>query len=102
MNSLSTAVYSFIVDNSRIPTGIDEYERQIGTAENGCNVECPNAQAECLNLSLEIESYLPVMPFDPVGGTNSKTFYSIRKDGNNNIVFHSCRPENNKIIERVR
>lgn len=103
INSLSNAFYTYIVDNKDFPPGISDKEYQIGSAEFGCNVDCPNAQSECLDILPELKQYLEFVPADPYDGTSTMTKYSVRKNKDTNaIIVRACQAENGTAILMAR
>lgn len=102
INNISTAVHTFLVDYSRLPAGVDEKERQLGTAPRDCNEVCGSTEQECLDLSEELEEYLKHIPEDPLKDNGGKTFYSIKADKHGIITIRACNAENGEVIRISR
>lgn len=102
VNSVSTAIYRYIIEKGEYPTGIDEQKRQLGTASTGCN-NCEGAENECLNLSTQIQDFLPIIPIDLNGGSTERTGYTISKKNPNNVItVTACNAENGAQIFVMR
>jgi len=90
--SISTALYRYIIQTGKIPDGIDEQERQIGTADTGCGTTCGSTDA-CLALTDTLKPYLDTFPIDPLQGTAERTLYSVQKTGDNVLRVRACGAE---------
>ena len=59
-----------------------------------CNGDLANTESSCLDLASDVVgSYLPEMPYDPKLGSLEKTYYAIRKVGEERVEIISCKPE---------
>ncbi len=101
-NSISTALYRYIIIHGGFPGSIDGIDRQIGTASTGCSAGCPNAADSCLSLNAELKPYLDAFPIDPLGGTSDRTLYSVYKTSDNVIKVTACAAENGVSIQVAR
>lgn len=102
VNSISTAIYRYVIEKGEYPAGIDEQKRQIGTASTGCD-NCNGSASSCLNLSDQIIDYLPILPVDLNGGSMERSGYSISKKGTNNVItVTACSAENDAQIFVMR
>ncbi len=95
LDSLSTAINTYIVDTGMLPTGLTAgmSETQIGTSNTGCAISsgsCAVAADACVNLTGPLAPYLKSIPKDPKSGTSAMTNYSVTVDGNNIITVKSC------------
>lgn len=102
VNNITSGMYRYIITNDGFPEGLDEKERQLGTASFGCNEVCTSAQESCLDLSEELEPYVTTIPKDPQGGLNDTTFYSIVKNSDNVITVKACKAENDVVVQISR
>lgn len=103
VNSISTAIYRYVVENNTYPSGIDAQKRQIGTANTGCDTSCPGATSACINLQTSLSNYLPELPIDLSLGTAAQTGYAISKTPDTNVLtVTSCHAENNTQIYVMR
>ncbi len=102
INSISIAIHSYLVDNSELPGGISEDEKQLGTSIKGCNEVCRSTGTECLDLSDDLEEYLKYIPQDPLNNGSDKTYYSVVVNKHGIITVRACNVENGKIIELSR
>ena len=94
VNSLLTAVHSYIVDTKgTIPSSIGTTEMQLGNCSSGGNSLCVGAGSSCVDLSTTLNKYLKSMPLDPSVGTAATTGYSIVRDTNNIITIKACASE---------
>lgn len=94
IQSILSAVRQYMVDNKgATPSGLDANEKQIGAADNGCELSnsiCSVNTSRCLNLSSDLAKYLKEIPYDPDKGSAAKTRYSIAIDSNNIITVKAC------------
>lgn len=94
IQSILSAAQQYLVDNQgTLPSGIDTFERQIGTAVNVCEVEgdiCTINASGCLDLGGALARYLKSIPYDPGDGSAARTRYSIRVDENNIVTVTAC------------
>lgn len=103
VDSILTAVHSYIVDNKgALPTGLttNMAERQLGTAASGAAIAtggCAVANAAALDISTPLAKYLKTLPVDP-DGTDALTGYSIAVDANGIITIRACKAENITIV----
>lgn len=102
VNTISTAVYRYIIAEAALPAAITNQETQIGTATSGCQANCPTAQPSCINLGRELGSLLPVMPVDPSIGTTQRTGYTIQINDENLVTVKACRSEEDIVIAIAR
>lgn len=103
VNTVSTAIYRYIIEKGTIPEGIDEHKRQFGTASSGCDQNCVGAQSSCLDIHSKISDYLPIIPIELNGGSAAKTGYTISKNTTNNVItVSSCGAENGAQIFVMR
>lgn len=102
VDSILTAVHSYIVDNKgALPTGLSNgmAEAQLGTAGSGAAVAtggCAVTTAAALDLSTPLAKYLKTIPADP-DGTAALTGYSIGVDANGIITVKACGAENTTV-----
>jgi prepilin-type N-terminal cleavage/methylation domain-containing protein len=92
VNNISTAVQTYITDNSKVPEGLDNTVKQIGSASTGCSSNCSGASDECLDLSDILQSRLSYMPFD-IQADEQRTGYSIVRDENEILTVRACLAE---------
>lgn len=102
VNGLSIAIYNYIVDHDKLPSGLSSREKQIGTAQVACDTACGDAYSQCLNLAEELQPYLEYMPVDPKGGTEEQTLYAVAKGKSKGITVRACNAENGRVIEVTR
>lgn len=103
VNTLSTAIYRYIIEKGSYPPGIDDHKRQLGTAKTGCEENCNNAQSACLDIQAAVIDYLPIMPIELNGGTAEKTGFTISKNVKNNVItISACGAENGAEIFVMR
>lgn len=102
VDSILTAVHSFVVDNKgALPTGLSNgmAERQLGTAGSGATISsggCAVTNDAALDMSTPLASYLKSIPVDP-DGTDALTQYSISVDANGIVTVKACGAENSTI-----
>ncbi len=99
--SISTALYRYIIANDSLPPGVDSSERQIGTADSGCSSNCPEAADDCLDLSDALSDYLSEIPSDPLAD-DITTGYSVQVIDGNAIQVKACLAENGSEIQLSR
>ncbi len=58
-----------------------------------CNGDLAETESSCINLENELEDYLTEVPYDPSLGSNERTYYAIKKVGENRIIIVACDPE---------
>ncbi len=102
VNSLSTAVYRYIITNNSYPVGVSTTLQQIGTGGSGCAAACPGATDTCLDLSNSLSAFLIQIPQDPAGGSAAQTHYTIVRNNDNIVTVSACGAENNQIIKIAR
>ncbi|MEI6690575.1 MAG: prepilin-type N-terminal cleavage/methylation domain-containing protein [bacterium] len=103
VNSLSTALYRYVIEKSAFPPGLDATIRQLGSATTGCADSCIGASASCLDLQPALIDYLAILPVDPSIGSAFRTGYTIEKNPINNIITVSaCGAEGDKKIFLMR
>lgn len=94
IQSILSAVQQYIVDNKgQLPSSLDTYEKQLGTANTGCEMAygiCSVNVPYCLDLSGSLAKYLKTLPYDPANGSAERTHYSIQIDSNNIVTVRSC------------
>src|SRR3990167_2113773 len=62
VNSISTAIHEFIVDNDgALPTGVSTTLQQLGTCSSGGATLCAGAAAACLDASTDLAKYLKTL-----------------------------------------
>lgn len=99
VDSMLTAVHSYIVDNKgSLPAGLANgmVERQLGTAASGAAIStggCAVTNDVALDLSTPLVKYLKSIPTDPDGAA-ALTKYSIGVDANGIITIKACGAEN--------
>lgn len=99
--AISTGIYEYIIKQDKFPAGVDNIERQLGTANSGCNKGCGESET-CLDLSQTLKPYLLDIPKDPYFGSDERTLYTIVKNEDNVITIRACRAENNIEIKISR
>ncbi len=105
VRALSSAAHQYLVDKKGdFPAGIDERERQLGTARSGCAIDngfCSVAgDGDCVDLGPALRSYLPVIPEDPDTGTAEYTRYTIRREAEGNrIIVKACDSSEQYMIQ---
>lgn len=102
VNATMTAIYRYVIENSTNINLISTQEVQLGTATDGCNLNCPNAASSCLDLSQTLQGFLPIIPTDPLVGTNERTGYSVKRDNFNVVTVNACKSENGLVIKMAR
>jgi len=103
VNSLSTGVYRYIIEKGTYPSGLDSKNRQLGTAQSGCNTLCPSAENSCLDIQKNIEDYVPILPLEINGGSRERTGFMISKNSTNNVItITACGAENGTPIFVMR
>lgn len=104
IQSVLSAVHQYVIDNQgTYPTGLDTTERQIGTADSGCELggACSvSGSGDCVDLETTLERYLKDIPYDPENGSSSRTHYSIQLDSNNIVTVKAC-DSTDSTIEKV-
>lgn len=105
IQTISNAVHQYLIDKKgRFPEGIDERERQLGTANSGCEIENSICHVkntdDCVDLSGSLKSYLTSIPEDPETGNSELTHYTIeREKSGNRIIVRSCDSTENYVIQ---
>lgn len=105
IQTISNAVHQYLIDKKGIyPAGIDERERQIGTAKTGCAVKTEvcsvSGAADCVDLSEPLKPYLPTLPEDPESGTAELSRYTIeREKSGNRIIVRACDSSEKYVIQ---
>jgi hypothetical protein len=56
----------------------------------------------CVNLTGLVPTYIAGIPYDPQQGNDEKTFYAVKKIGNDRLTVYSCTPELNTTISVKR
>lgn len=102
INSISTALSRYIIQNDAIPDGITTEIKQIATTETGCSTLCPNASDVCIQITDELKPFLDTFPKDPVSGTNIYSGYTVTKTQDDAIRVSSCNAEYDAVIEITR
>lgn len=102
VRSISIAIYEYITEEQELPSGIGETERQIGTADAGCDIACSNASSSCVDLSEDLEPYLLEIPKDPQTGTPQRTHYSVTMNENGILIVKACSAELGKDVRIVQ
>lgn len=102
VETILSAVHQFVVDSKgNFPTGLDgNIEIMIGSGSGGCSSAiggCATAGDDCLNMKNDLTKYLKTLPFDPKGGTDDATQYTIEKDVNGIITVRACGAEGSVI-----
>lgn len=107
-NSILTAIYTYVVDNEgSFPPGLTPgmSEKQLGTSTSGCAVTtggCAVVATTCLDLSMSLAKYIKSIPFDPNGGTISKTNYAVVVDSSGTVTVKACGAEGGNDIFATR
>lgn len=58
------------------------------------------SEGECLDIAPYLVSdYLPVLPVDPLIGTEERTYYGVKLESDNSLRVVACHPELNEVIE---
>lgn len=105
IQTISNAVHQYLIDKKgKFPEGIDERERQLGTASSGCEIENSICHVkntdDCVNLSGSLKSYLTSIPEDPETGNSELTHYTIeREKAGNRIIVRACDSTENYVIQ---
>lgn len=106
IQSILSAVHQYVIDNQgSYPEGLDNTEKQIGTASTGCNIggTCSvSGEGDCVDLSNSLERYLKDIPTDPESGSAGRTHYSIQRNSNNIVTVRSCDSTDTTIDEVSR
>lgn len=78
-----------------IPEGIDSNLKMIGNSTENCTSGCGELNTNtCVNLENFISpTYIEAVPFDPLIGSNEKTFYAIRVNSEGRYEIRACTPE---------
>jgi prepilin-type N-terminal cleavage/methylation domain-containing protein len=94
IQAIAGVLHQYTIDHKGVfPSGLNNQERQIGTASSGCSLitdECSVKEDSCLDLTAAITPYLHGVPNDPSGGTREFTRYSVRIGDNNAIIVRAC------------
>jgi prepilin-type N-terminal cleavage/methylation domain-containing protein len=103
VESISKAIQQYAIDSQgTFPTGLDEEEKQLGTAIGECAVAgnggCFADSGNCLDLSSDLARYLKLMPTDPTYGEGGTTFYTVVRDTNNIVTVRACGAEGEEEI----
>lgn len=105
IQTISNAVHQHLIDKKgKFPDGIDERERQLGTAGSGCEIENSICHVkntdDCVDLSGSLKPYLTSIPEDPETGNSELTRYTIeREKSGNRIIVRSCDSTENYVIQ---
>ncbi len=80
------------------PVGVDYELRMLGLAKTGCDVVCGPEQlvteVNCLDISHRISpDYLTELPLDPGVGSKLRSFYGVKRLGENGIYVTACNIE---------
>ncbi len=75
-----------------------------GTPSGGGGSSTTETTADsCLNIgSLLAPTHIPLLPFDPVVGSSTRTYYAVKKTGTDNLTVRACSPELSKSIQVVQ
>jgi hypothetical protein len=92
------AVYQLTIDRQGvIPAEITGTLQQIGTASDGCAIQCGEGGVTsqgCLNLDpLLVDAYLIELPVDPAQGSRERTGYAIEQSPGGRIYVYACLAE---------
>lgn len=105
IQTLSSVVHQYLIDQKgKYPPGIDEKERQIGTAKSGCALQTDICQVggsqDCVDLSETLHAYLSTIPEDPESGSSAYTHYTIQreKDGTR-LMVRACDSSEKHVIQ---
>lgn len=100
VNTLVDAIKKYQADNAgNHYTEIDDLDANkyymIGTNGVGCAKTCDNHDTitNCVDLEDIGSNYLPIVPLDPLIGTDLETGYYLKKDENNGITVYACETE---------
>lgn len=105
IQALSNAINQYAIDSKGVyPAGIDERERQIGTATEGCAILTNHCHVEgehdCVDLSEALKTYIQSVPTDPNQGSVSFTRYSVQKEvGGNRIIVRACDSNEDYMVQ---
>lgn len=107
VQSILSAIQTYIVDNQgAMPAGLTTTEKQLGTAVSGCAIATGGcavaATGDCVNFSATLAKYLKTIPFDPNGGTDTLTKYSVVVDANGIVTVKACSAESGTNISVSR
>ncbi len=100
-SNIGMAIYNYTVDNSKLPNGISNEEKQLGTGITGCSQVCMDAEDQCLDLSETLKQYIDKFPKDQYG-SSEKTYYSVRSNKQGFVTVKACNAENGMVIEITR
>lgn len=105
IQTISNVIHQYLIDKRGIyPTGIDESERQIGTAKTGCEIKTEvcnvSGSADCVDLNDALDPYLSNLPEDPEFGTENLSRYTIQREkGGNRITVRACDSSEKYVIQ---
>ncbi|MEI6221573.1 MAG: type II secretion system protein [bacterium] len=99
IHALLNAVLFYRVDNGgNYPPGVTTKWQVLGTASAGCDF-CGSLTASCLNLQgILTKRYLPAIPYDPLYGSSSISYYAVRATEEGLVEVRACASE---IIENI-
>jgi len=106
VETILNAVHQYVIDNKGdFPSGVDETEKQLGTASSGCEAtygECSANTSYCLDISGDLAKYLKTIPYDPQTGSAASTQYTIVSDSNGIVTVKACDTEGETVISVSR
>ncbi len=83
-----------------IPEGLNKDLKMIGETSENCISGCGELNTNvCINLSKYTSpTYIESIPFDPLVGSNAKTYYAVRIRDNGRFEVRACTPEIDEVI----
>lgn len=99
VQTILSAIHSYIVDKKGTDPGVPTSETQIGTAATGCDTPAGcGAAAACWDAAAKLTNYLASNPIDPKTGLAATTRYSVVENSTTGIVtVKSCDAEGTTI-----
>jgi prepilin-type N-terminal cleavage/methylation domain-containing protein len=101
VKTVSAALVNYSLENSELPGGIDDSLRMLGTADNGCDVECGSfgeTASACLDLTADLDESLEGMPIDPKEQDEERSYYAVRALGGDAFGIYACSAERDEEI----
>jgi hypothetical protein len=83
-------------DMSTSLPGVDAFQRQIGSAQDGCEITTGGCQATisgCTNLQYVSKSPFLSLPADIIVGSEQRSGYVVWVEGEDTVVVAACDPD---------
>lgn len=106
LSDITLLLEGFVFEYERDPSFLYELQdstMQIGTAEDGCKKNCPQASvAACFNANTRILKHIGDIPFDPQTGTQERTGYYVLFNDSRELIVGSCSVETQESLTVIR